>query len=249
MIHSNGKKSIFSWLFSLILHVFIFFVLVYTTSYSLKRTTNSNIIDINLVSISTNTKPITRKIKSRKKILPKIRHKAKRHKKTGHIKKPVRKKKRIRLARKPPAKKPKIKINNNLINKIKERIRQEQKTKKIKLEKRVANILQSIKTSMNHVTNKGVTYQSLIKALIKRQWKINKYMLKKSNYTAIVKIVIAKSGRLILTNLKKGSGNAYFDKTCVDAVRAAAPFPPYKASNETIVEILLKCNVSPDKFD
>lgn len=252
MIHIDGKKSIFGWLFSLLFHISLLFLLLYIP-YSAKRiSSNEKILNVDIVSSVSRTKPKIHRKKPAKKI-KKIRTvhriiKKRRQQKKKPLKKISKTKKRIKKI-KVTTKKPAKKVAENNLSKIRERIRKEQKIKKVMLKKRISKIFQKIKTEIRQTSSKKVPYQNLIKLLIKREWKINKYMLKKADYTAIVKVVIAKSGRLILTKLKQRSGDAYYDKTCVDAVRAAAPFPPYKASNDRIIEIILTCNVSKNEFN
>ncbi|HDH10247.1 MAG TPA: TonB C-terminal domain-containing protein [Deltaproteobacteria bacterium] len=252
MIHTDRKKSIFGWLFSLLLHISLLFLLLYIP-YSAKRiSSNEKILNVDIVSSVSRTKPKIHRKKPAKKI-KKIRTvhriiKKRRQQKKKPLKKISKTKKRIKKI-KVTTKKPAKKVAENNLSKIRERIRKEQKIKKVMLKKRISKIFQKIKTEIRQTSSKKVPYQNLIKLLIKREWKINKYMLKKADYTAIVKVVIAKSGRLILTKLKQRSGDAYYDKTCVDAVRAAAPFPPYKASNDRIIEIILTCNVSKNEFN
>ncbi len=255
MIRTDGKKSIFGWLFSLMLHIGLLFLLLYIP-YSVKHvSSNEKILNVDIVSSISRTKPKIHRKKPAKKIkkigtVHRIIKKRRQQKK-----KPLKKRKRISETKKRirkikvTTKKPAKKIGENNLNRIRERIREEQKTNKVMLKKRISKIFQKIKTEIKQTSGEKVPYQNLIKLLIKREWKINKYMLKKADYTAIVKVVIAKSGRLILTKLKQRSGDAYYDKTCVDAVRAAAPFPPYKASNDRIIEIILTCNVSKNEFN
>lgn len=47
--------------------------------------------------------------------------------------------------------------------------------------------------------------------------------------TVVVRIVIARDGRLVETSIVRSSGVAAFDEGMLEAVRAGAPYPPVPA--------------------
>ncbi len=257
------KAKISGWLWSILLHICVLLLLLYLSSYSVSHIyRKQNIINIDILSIANSSH-----VQKRKKIY--IRKKSVKHKRK--IKKNI-KKQPVKITKK-IEKKLVTKNNKKKINKFKRKLKSKSKEKLIKLselrnlrliKKRFGKAIEQIKrhkrlsaifaiqkkmkVEIGQASKEKISYDKLITYLIQRKWKINNFILTKRNYYTIIKIVLAKSGILLKINDIKSSGNKYFDKTCEDAVRLAAPFPPYKFSFDRTNDIILTCRVNKNEI-
>lgn len=246
------KTGIFGWLWSILLHTGIFLLLLYLSSYDLSPIHNnrSNIVNIDIVSITKAVKTVKLKKVYRKKNVIKHKIKIKKSikihpKKIRKIKKSVIKKnskKKIKKKIIKPVESRKLRLIRKRLNKTIEQIQRHNRRSAI------TAIQKKLKIKIGHTSKEKISYDKLIRYLIQRRWTINNYILTKKNYYTIIKVVLAKSGSLLKISSIKSSGNGYFDKTCIDAVKLAAPFPPYEFSLDRTNDIILTCRVDKNEI-
>ena len=85
------------------------------------------------------------------------------------------------------------------------------------------------------------SYLSVIEGVIYKNWGVEKTIIENKVFITKVDIKLDSKGNLINISIMKSSGNAYFDGTCIDAIKQSAPFlpPPKEILTGGVVEFII----------
>jgi colicin import membrane protein len=88
-------------------------------------------------------------------------------------------------------------------------------------------------------------YSAMIWSRIKRGWAFPQGILPGDALETVIDVTILRSGAVTEVNIKKRSGNRFFDDSALKAIRKASPFPPLPASTgEASLDVEITFNLS-----
>ncbi|WP_456325680.1 energy transducer TonB [Desulfonauticus submarinus] len=223
------------FIFSLILHIFLFFSLSSHFDLNLKKNIKYSIYKVQLVNVQLARKKSLRIAK--KKSLNTLKN----------IKKVVKKDNVIKIADKKYKKNKKIKkINKRSLDK---NATSKRKAKKVDIKGIIASLEKEVKTSKNvniaakeiknlekeigyYGNNKGIVGKNveeehafICSTKIKQNWRMPFFKLGE-HFITVVAIKIDKTGKILHAEIKKASGNKFFDETALKAIYLTSTLPP-----------------------
>ncbi len=203
----------FSVFLSLCLHLIVILLLVHFTGVPQRRAEKEKLYMVSLVSLQ------EKKAKT-------VHIKRKPGKKTKSIPKEVTGKKEV--VRKPVVEKEDVKKKEMaLLEKVRERIysKRIEEMREEEIEKKKSAMRERLQGEEEK--QEKVSYESLLKSIIEKNWFLNKAFITRGNFKTVVEVIVSNSGDIIKTKVIKSSGDDYFDGTVINAiVRSHLPEVP-----------------------